>query len=90
MSDIKPLTRETPNTDPLGNKWTIRGSKIYPGLLQIYPDKPQVKNPDAITGYYTSFDKANSALQAHLDKMWTASDEKAKRNTRQDATATAG
>ena len=82
------LTRATPNTDPMGNKWRIHPSKFYPGLLEITcENKPQVKTPHPIEGHFTSFDKANGALQSHLDKMWTASDEKAKRNQKQDATA---
>jgi hypothetical protein len=88
MTETVPLTRNTPNTDPLGNTWRIKPSKFYPGLLEIVTDKPNVKNPPPISGHFTSFDKANGALQSHLDKVWAASDEKAKRNTKQDATAT--
>ena len=87
MTEPTLLTRATPNTDPLGYTWRIRPSKFYPGLLEITTDKPNVKTPDKISGHFTSFDKANGALQSHLEKMWTASDEKVKRNAKQDATA---
>lgn len=90
MTEVKALTRETPNTDPLGNEWRIHPSKLYPGLLEISCiNKNNVKNPRPIMGHFTSFDKANAALQSHLDKSWAASDEKAKRNTKQDAPAAA-
>lgn len=86
MTEPTLLTREKPNTDPFGYSWRIHPSKFYPGLLEITTDKPNVKTPDPISGHYTSFDKANGALQSHLDKMWAVSDEKAKRNAKQDAT----
>lgn len=90
MTEVKTLTRETPNTDPLGNEWQIHPSKLYPGLLEITcKNKINVKNPKPISGHFTSFDKANGALQAHLDKVWAASDEKAKRTNKQDAPAAA-
>lgn len=67
---------EFQKTDVLGNVWAIGVSRVYPGLYDIKCiNKPQVKNPRILSGFFTGKDKAMVALTTHVEALQNKADE---------------
>jgi len=68
------------NMDPLGNKFVIKVSKIYPGLYTIEYAEARVDKqlPTRIKGHWTNLDRAKMDLQTHLAEMWAKVEQKSK------------
>jgi hypothetical protein len=84
MADL--IDRKT--TDPFNSTYDIRASKFYPGLLEIVciNKRSDFQIPKEIKGYYTGRDKAQTALNAYLAKVWAFSDAEAEKLAKRAAT----